>query len=51
MALQTSGLITHTDIQTEFGGSNPISMDEYYGADLYNGMPSSGEISADDFYL
>lgn len=50
MALQTSGLITHTDIQTEFGGSNPISMDEYYGADLYNGMPSSGEISADDFY-
>jgi len=30
MALQSSGAISFSDLQTEFGGSNPISMDEYY---------------------
>ena len=30
MALQSSGAISLGDIQTEFGGSNPISINEYY---------------------
>jgi len=48
MALQSSGPISLDDIQDEFGGTNPISIDEYYGADT--GVPSSGTISFDDFY-
>jgi hypothetical protein len=30
MALQTTGQISFSQIQTEFGGSNPIQMSEYY---------------------
>lgn len=30
MALQSSGAISLSDLQTEFGGSNPISLSEYY---------------------
>lgn len=30
MALQTSGQITLSQVQSEFGGSNPISLKEYY---------------------
>lgn len=30
MALQASGAISLADLQTEFGGSNPISINEYY---------------------
>ena len=30
MALQTTGEIKFSEIQTEFGGSNPIQMSEYY---------------------
>ena len=30
MALQSSGAISLSDIQTEFGGGNPISLSEYY---------------------
>ena len=30
MALQSSGAISLGDIQTEYGGSNPISISEYY---------------------
>ena len=30
MALQTSGPISLLDLQNEFGGSNPISISEYY---------------------
>jgi hypothetical protein len=48
MALQTSGAISLANVQTEFGGSNPISITEYYGADT--GVPASGIISLDDFY-
>lgn len=48
MALQTSGAISLDDIQTEFGGSNPISLSEYYGA--ASGIPASGTISISDFY-
>ena len=48
MALQTSGAISLADIQTEFGGSNPISLSEYYG--VASGVPASGTISIGDFY-
>lgn len=48
MALQTSGAISLLDIQNEFGGSNPISMSEYYGA--ASGIPASGAISVSQFY-
>lgn len=48
MALQGSGAITLLDIQNEFGGSAPISIDEYYGRAA--GVPQSGEIGFDDFY-
>jgi hypothetical protein len=37
-----------SDIQGEFGGSNPISLGDYYGAD--SGVPGSGAISISDFY-
>lgn len=47
MALQTTGPISLDDIQTEFGGSNPIAISEYYGED---GVPSNGTISIGDFY-
>jgi hypothetical protein len=59
MAIQTSGIITLSDIQTEFGGSNPVSLSEYYAGGSYvpsgtsgtNGaVPASGGISLSDFY-
>lgn len=48
MALQTTGAISLADIQTEFGGSNPIGLDEYYG--VAGGIPASGAIDFADFY-
>jgi hypothetical protein len=59
MTLPTSGPLTLADIQTEFGGSNPISLSEYYaGGGLvpsgttgtFGAVPSSGAISIRDFY-
>ena len=59
MALQTSGAITLAQIQTEFGGANPISISEYYaggdwvppGTSGTNGaVPTSGQISFSQFY-
>lgn len=47
MTLQSSGPISLLDIQNEFGGSNPIGINEYYGS---GGAPSSGTISIGDFY-
>ncbi len=47
MALQNSGPISFADIQTEFGGSHPIGINEYYGKDS---VPSSGAISLGNFY-
>ena len=35
MALQGSGTITLAQVQSEFGGSNPISMSEYYRGGSY----------------
>lgn len=48
MTLQASGAISFTDLQTEFGDVNPISLSEYYA--LVSGLPSSGAISLNDFY-
>lgn len=39
MALQSSGEISFADIQNEYGGSNPISLSEYYKDGSY--VPSS----------
>jgi len=48
MVLQSSGAISLNDIQTEFGGTNPIGINEYYGA--ASGIPASGVISLSNFY-
>lgn len=48
MALQGSGQISLNDIATEFGGTAPHSLSEYYSA--ASGVPASGEISFSDFY-
>ena len=57
---KTSGALAMSEIQTEFGGSNPIDMSEYYGdgglvgdgtADGDgNAIPESGAISISHFY-
>lgn len=48
MTLQSSGPISLANVQTEFGGSNPIGINEYYGRAA--GIPASGTISLNDFY-
>ena len=59
MALATTGAISFSQIQTEFGGGNPISLNEYYAGGVYtiagtsgtNGaVPGSGAISMSSFY-
>ena len=57
MPLQTTGSISLNDVQTEFGGSNPIEIDEYYrgGSNVPDtpantSIPTSGTIAMDDFY-
>ena len=59
MTLQSSGAISLSQVQTEFGGANPISMSEYYagGANVpgstsgVNGaVPASGTISMSKFF-
>jgi len=59
MAIPSSGALTLSTIQTEFGGTNPIGLDEYYagGANVPSGttgtngaVPSSGAISISAFY-
>lgn len=59
MTLPSSGPLSLADIQTEFGGSNPISLSEYYAGGAYvpagtsgtNGpVPTSGAISISNFY-
>ena len=54
-----TGQTSFSDIQTEMGGSNPISLSEYYtgggltksniGGFAPNGIPTSGTISVEDF--
>lgn len=59
MAIPSSGPISLTTIQTEFGGSNPIGINEYYAggayvsagtSGTYGAVPSSGQISIRNFY-
>lgn len=57
MPIVSSGAVSLNAIQTEFGGTNPISMSEYYqggsriGSGVYpNTIPTSGAIQLDDFY-
>ena len=55
MALQSSGSISLNDIATEFGGSTPHSLSEYYrngGLVTANNtnVPTSGTIDFNDFY-
>ena len=57
MAIPTSGSVSLGDLQTEFGGTNPIEIDEYYRGGTYvpntatnTGVPLSGTISLGDFY-
>lgn len=55
MALPSSGPLSLNDIQTEFGGANPISLSEYYRGGAYTtsnntGVPTSGAISIGNFY-
>lgn len=48
MTLPASGPLSFSAIQTEFGGTNPISLSEYYAA--ASGVPASGAIDVSDFY-
>lgn len=49
MALPSSGAISLSEIQTEFGGTNPISISEYFAA--ADGIPGNNNpISFSDFY-
>lgn len=55
MALPSSGTISLNDIQTEFGGTNPISLSEYYRggsfmSDNNSNVPTSGTIDLADFH-
>lgn len=55
MAIQPSGVIALSDIQDEFGGTNPIGLSEYYRGGAYTtsnntSVPESGAISLSDFY-
>ena len=56
MAIQADGAdLQFSEIQTEFGGSNPIGISEYYsGGDNVGAntgdIPASGEIQLSDFY-
>jgi hypothetical protein len=55
MALPGSGALTFSAIQTEFGGSNPIGLSEYYRNGAYVGggapnVPTSGAIALSTFY-
>ena len=59
MPIPSSGAITLAMVQTEFGGSNPISLSEYYAGGgrvpsgttgTYGAVPSSGAISLRNFY-
>lgn len=47
MPIPTTGAVSLLDVQTEFGGAAPISINEYYNA--ATGVPTSGVISMSQF--
>jgi hypothetical protein len=57
MAIPSTGPISMSTIQTEFGGSNPISLSEYYRSNTYEAavsgnnttVPQSGTIKMSQF--
>jgi hypothetical protein len=53
MALQSSGAISLANLQSEYGGSNPISLSEYYknGSYVPSSVTSLGSMSAERFEL
>ena len=51
MALQGSGTITLAQVQSEFGGSNPISMSEYYRGGSYVPTTVTGSYSSYQFSI
>ena len=48
MTLQSSGPISFSQIENEFGGSGPVSLSGYYSLDA--GIPASGTITFSNFY-
>lgn len=55
MVLQSTGTISLSNIQAEFGGTNPIGLNEYYSGGPYvnaitTGVPALGQISLNHFY-
>ena len=57
MAVPNSGPLSLTDLQTEFGGTSPLSLSMYYKGGAYvlatdyaPNVPTSGQISISDFY-
>lgn len=57
MPLPSSGTITLGNLQTEFGGSNPVDISEYYrggglvpNVSVNANVPTSGQISLSNFY-
>ena len=42
MSIPTSGQLKFSDLQTEFGGSNPISLGEYYAGGGYVSSGTAG---------
>ena len=58
MTIVSSGPISLLSVQDEFGGGNPIGMNEYYRGGAYvpttgggvDNIPSSGTISLYNFY-
>lgn len=55
MALQSSGTIGLGNIQTVFGGTNPIAISEYYAGGSFvpsgtAGIPTTGQIGLSNFY-
>jgi hypothetical protein len=46
VAISSSGAVSFSNIQTEYGGSNPISMSEYYSGGFPNNFNNTGTSTA-----
>ena len=51
MALSSSGSISMSQIQSEWGGSNPISMSEYYSGALSNATNDLSDSETPSFHI